>query len=257
MKHLFLSLFFIIGGIMFTNQANAKNCLMQNPEYAQTNPDFAEILTNLQEKISQHTDLPAHLHYLVLTEAHIAVHDTEGFKMLVQEALDQKVSPEQLQEAVYQAVPYCGLSHVRPFVAELNAVFQKNGIKPTSQKTTDKENRRQKGYEAQKEIFGDAIDKGYQNAPQGQLHFQELLSENCFGDYYTRTSLNLRERELLTFALLASLGFCEPQLKAHIAGNVNLKTDKKRLVETVTLLLPTIGYPRTLNALAAVNQMIP
>ena len=37
-------------------------------------------------------------------------------------------------------------------------------------------------------------------------------------DYYTRTGLDLKTRELLTFAMLASLGGSEPQLAGHVAA---------------------------------------
>jgi alkylhydroperoxidase/carboxymuconolactone decarboxylase family protein YurZ len=38
----------------------------------------------------------------------------------------------------------------------------------------------------------------------------KILSANCFGDYYTRTGLDLKMRALPTFSIIASLGGCEP-----------------------------------------------
>ena len=58
-------------------------------------------------------------------------------------------------------------------------------------------------------------------------------------------------RELLTFAMLISLGGCEPQAKAHVAFNLNVGNDRAVLLSAVTQLLPFIGYPRTLNAASA------
>jgi len=52
------------------------------------------------------------------------------------------------------------------------------------------------------------------------------LSANCFGDYYTRTGLDLKTRELLTFSMLASLGGCEPQLLGHVAANLSVGNDR-------------------------------
>ena len=40
----------------------------------------------------------------------------------------------------------------------------------------------------------------------------------------------------MTFSLLVSLGGCEPQVKGHIAGNVNLGNDKAVLLAVVTQL---------------------
>ncbi|MGO9145594.1 MAG: carboxymuconolactone decarboxylase family protein [Desulfomonilia bacterium] len=69
--------------------------------------------------------------------------------------------------------------------------------------------------------------------------------------------MNLKTRELLTFSMLLSLGGCEPQLKGHIQGNLNIGNDKEILLSTVTQLLPYVGYPRTLNAIRCINEVVP
>jgi 4-carboxymuconolactone decarboxylase len=109
----------------------------------------------------------------------------------------------------------------------------------------------------QKEIFGNMIDKMYQESPANQIHIQKYLSANCFGDYYTRKGLDIKTRELLTFSMILSLGGCEPQLKGHIQGNLNVGNDKEVLLSVVTQLLPYVGYPRTLNAIRCLNEEVP
>ena len=56
---------------------------------------------------------------------------------------------------------------------------------------------------------------------------------------------------------MISQGGCEPQVKGHIVGNVNVGNDKQILLNTVTALLPYIGYPRSLNAISCINEVIP
>lgn len=53
------------------------------------------------------------------------------------------------------------------------------------------------------------------------------------------------------------MGGAESQVKGHIRGNVNVGNDKQRLIDVTTQLLPYIGYPRTLNALNCLNEVIP
>lgn len=77
---------------------------------------------------------------------------------------------------------------------------------------------------------------------------------NCFGDYYTRNGLDLKQRELITFCFLMAQGGCEPQLTAHAKGNMNLGNDKDFLIKVVSQCLPYIGYPRSLNAVGCVNK---
>ena len=57
--------------------------------------------------------------------------------------------------------------------------------------------------------------------------------------------------------MLVSLGGCEPQVKGHVTGNLKVGNDRTRLIDVVTQLLPYIGYPRTLNALRAIDEVIP
>ncbi len=97
----------------------------------------------------------------------------------------------------------------------------------------------------------------YEESPANQIHIQKYLSANCFGDYVTRKGLDTKTRELLTFSMLLSLGGCEPQLKGHIQGNLNVGNDKATLLSVVTQLLPYTGYPRSLNAIRCLNEVIP
>ena len=69
------------------------------------------------------------------------------------------------------------------------------------------------------------------------------LSAYCFGDFYTRKFLTIPERELLTFAILAAQGGCEPQVKAHVGGNAAVGNKKETLLAALTVCLPYIGFP--------------
>ena len=136
-------------------------------------------------------------------------------------------------------------------------IFYSEALPLEPQSTTTPETRMAKGLALQKEIFGEMIDNMYKQSPANQLHIQEFLSDNCFGDYLTRTGLNVKTRELLTYSMLISMGGAESQVKGHIVGNVKVGNNKETLLSVTTQLLPYIGYPRTLNALNCLNEMIP
>ena len=91
-------------------------------------------------------------------------------------------------------------------------------------------------------------------APEGQEHIQDYLSAFCFGDIYTRGVLDLKTRELLTLCIISALGGCESQVKSHVQGNLSVGNSKQTLVDAMTQCLPYMGFPRTLNALACINQ---
>lgn len=128
---------------------------------------------------------------------------------------------------------------------------------PDPGSTTTPETRFQHGLALSKVIFGETIDSMYQQSPADQQHINRFLSANCFGDTYTRTGLDVKTRELLTFSMLLALGGCEPQLKGHIMGNLKVGNDRETLMAVITQLLPFVGCPRTLNAMRCLNQVIP
>jgi len=178
---------------------------------------------------------------------------------MVGAALTVGLTPVVIKEILYQSAPYVGVAKVFDFLHATNEVLQSKGVSLplAGQSTTTPETRFEKGFAAQKTIFGEAIDKMRQQAPKDQLHIQDFLAANCFGDYYTRNGIDLKTRELLTFAMLISLGGCEPQVKGHVTGNLKIGNDRARLIDVVTQLLPYIGYPRTLNALRAIDEVLP
>ena len=93
------------------------------------------------------------------------------------------------------------------------------------------------------------------SAPEGQQHFNRFFFVFCFGDFYTRYGLNDQQRELITFTFIATLGGCENQLRGHIQGNLSVGNDKEKLISAITVMLPYIGFPRSLNAVAIVNEI--
>src|SRR5919206_1656065 len=128
-----------------------------------------------------------------------------------------------------------------------NDILSERGVQlpVEGQSTTTPETREAKGLALQKEIVGaERIDRMYASARPDEIHFQRLLSANCFGDYVTRSGLDLRTRELLTFAMLVSMGGCDPQVRGHVAANLRVGNDRALLLGVITQLLPFIGYPR-------------
>ena len=86
-------------------------------------------------------------------------------------------------------------------------------------------------------------------------HIATWLVSHCFGDWYTRGGLSTAEREMITFCFIAAQGGCESQLRSHTAGNVNCGNDRAFLIKVVSTMCPFIGYPRTLNAMAVVDEV--
>ncbi|WP_407281820.1 carboxymuconolactone decarboxylase family protein [Methanolobus sp. WCC1] len=225
-----------------------------------TDPELMEVFNNFTfDEVISYGNLDTKTRMMVILSSMIASQTLSEYKVMLEGALNIGVTPIEVKEIVYQSIPYVGFAKAVDFVHASNEILKNRGIELPleGQSTTSPETRFEKGLEVQKQIFGPIIDQMYEAAPKNQIHIQKYLSANCFGDYYTRKGLDVKMRELLTFSMLLSLGGCEPQLKGHIMGNLNVGNDKETLLSTVTQLLPYIGYPRTLNAIAALNELIP
>jgi 4-carboxymuconolactone decarboxylase len=190
----------------------------------------------------------------------IAVGAVTEYRILLGAALESGVTPVQMKEIVYQAGAYVGIARVVDFLHATNEILTDRGITLPleGQSTTTPATRMTDGLAKQKEIVGaDAVDAMYAGVPADARRFQEFLSGNCFGDHYTRDGLDMQQRELITFSMLTALGGADGQVKGHVRANLNVRNTRAQLLDVLTVLLPFIGYPRTLNGLAAVNEIAP
>lgn len=219
----------------------------------ETDSEFMErydyFVQEVEKEIQQ--QLPKTTRYMVILAALLGCQGIEEFKEQLPKALEAGISPVQIKEIVYQATDYLGFGRVRSFLHITNQVFLDRGVSLPleGQSTTTLENRLEKGTEAQVEIFGEHMKEAWKAGCMNRW-----LAENCFGDYYTRGGLNLKEREMITFCYLIAQGGCEPQVTAHAKGNMNLGNDKEFLMKVVFQCLPYIGYPRSLNAISCINK---
>lgn len=233
--------------------------LFDNFERIEKNdPEFHEIFKNFAyDEVLEYSNLDEKETVLVILASLIACQSPKAFKKILLSSINKYITPEEVKELLYQSVPYVGFGRAHNFFGVVIKVFDKKGIDlPLEERSnTTPENRRQKGREIQDRYFGvEMIDALYDNAPEGQKHFNTFLEGYCFGDFYTRDGLNDPQRELITFTFIATLGGCENQLRGHTQANLNVGNDKEKLVSAVTVILPYIGFPRSLNALAIVNE---
>jgi len=224
-----------------------------------TDPELIEIFDNFAfDEVLSHGSLDARTRLMVQLAATIASQALRDYRVMIRPALIVGVTPIEIKEIVYQAVPYVGMAKVFDFLLATNDVLKENGVELPlpGQATTTPEDRAEKGLAIQKLIIGQSmVEKLYASAPDDQKHIQRFLSANRFGDHLTRSGIDVPTRELLTFSMLVSLGGCDPQVKGHVAANLHVGNGRTKLIDVLTQLLPFIGYPRTLNGLRAVDEI--
>lgn len=225
----------------------------------ENDPEFSELFYNFVfDEVIKQNDLEDRTRIMAILATLIGCQGIDEFKVMLPVALKLGVTPVEVKEIVYQSVAYLGIGRIRPFLKVTNDILEKQGVKLPldNQSTTNKENRLEKGIQAQVDIFGEGMKEFYKSGPEESRHINYWLAENCFGDYYTRTGLNHKEREMITFCFLSAQGGCEIQLISHVLANIRLGNDKEFLIKIISQCLPFIGYPRSLNALRCVNNAV-
>lgn len=82
----------------------------------------------------------------------------------------------------------------------------------------------------------------------------EMLQKFIFGEVFQTGDLTLKQREMITCITLATMQTL-PQLKAHAGAALNVEVTPEELREVMYLTAPFIGFPKMLNAVAAVNEV--
>ena len=214
---------------------------------------LARIFSRLTADVASRAALPERDRRLAVLSACMGCGGTDAFRAELADALDAGFPPEAAREAVMQATAYLGMGRALSFVQAAAEIFAADGVSFPPE-PEDGGDRAARGEAMQVAIFGEGMRGFHASGDALARPVNLLLSENCFGDYYVRGGLSARERELVTFCLLAAQGGCEAQLAGHVAGNFNVGNDAAYLGKAVLCILPWIGYPRSLNALACVRN---
>lgn len=99
-------------------------------------------------------------------------------------------------------------------------------------------------------------------APTGQFpaarlapDFYDHVQQSAFGDLWSRADLPVRDRSLITVAVLTAIGQTE-ELRAHLAGARNVGLSRTELVEAIMHVSIYAGVPATNAALRVAADVL-
>jgi 4-carboxymuconolactone decarboxylase len=115
---------------------------------------------------------------------------------------------------------------------------------------------RERGERLLRQVDGDKVADNLLRAYEEVApDFTRYLVEFAFGEIYARPG-DLRQRELVAIASLATMGGCDAQLETHVHGALNVGLTQAEVVEAVMTLIPYIGFPKALSAMAIVKRVV-
>lgn len=215
-------------------------------------PEFTEIMTRfIFGDVAYAGNLDSTISELITLVVMTTNQTLPQLKEHIGSALNKGATPVQIKESIYQCAPFIGFSKVLIALDTVNEVFAERNITLPieSQRQVNEEERYKKGLEIQFPIYGNEIKDLMKELPGGLGEaISRYLTEVCFGDFYTRTGLDIKTRELLMLCVLATLG-ADKQILAHTVGNIKVGNSKETILTAIVHCLPLIGFPRTFNAI--------
>ena len=117
-----------------------------------TDPEFTERFANFAfDEVINESKLDDKTRFIVIIATIIGCQGLDEFEVMVPAALSFGITPIELKEIVYQAVPYLGIARVFPFLRCINDIFEERKIKLPldKQATTTMDDRLKEGNQAQ------------------------------------------------------------------------------------------------------------
>ena len=170
--------------------------------------------------------------------------------------LNTGATPLEVREIIYQCAPFIGFPKTLNAIEIMNQVFIEKGINLPLEyaATTDETNRYNLGKNIQNPIYGDEIENALSSVPNKMgKDVSNLLTEVCFGDFYTRKGLDIKTRELLVLAILTTTGNTDT-LNSHIKGNLKIGNSKETIAAVIIQCMPYTGFPNAIKALKVLQD---
>ena len=114
--------------------------------------------------------------------------------------------------------------------------------------------RYEQGMRIRRKVLGDAhVDAAEASKTDFDAAFQALITEGAWGGVWARETISLRERSMLTIALLAACGNFD-ELPMHIRATANTGASPDDVIEALLHVAVYAGVPKANRAIAIARE---
>jgi 4-carboxymuconolactone decarboxylase len=112
------------------------------------------------------------------------------------------------------------------------------------------------GMATRRRVLGDAhVDRAEAGKTALDADFQAFITEAAWGSVWSRPGLTLRERSIVTLALLAALGNHE-ELAMHVRATARTGASPQDMAEAMLHVAVYAGVPRANHALKLIKETL-
>ena len=113
-----------------------------------------------------------------------------------------------------------------------------------------------RGLAKRKQVLGDDhVERSLDQASEFTRPMQELATEYCWGEIWTRDGLDLRERSLINLGMLTALNRSH-ELAVHVRGAVRNGCTREEIQETLLQAAVYCGMPAGLEAFRVADEAL-
>jgi 4-carboxymuconolactone decarboxylase len=113
----------------------------------------------------------------------------------------------------------------------------------------------EKGLKIRREVVGDAyVDASLKNADEFSQPMQELVTQYCWGDVWSRPGIDRRTRSLMNLSMIAALNRPD-ELHTHVRGAINNGVTKAEIQEAFLQVAVYCGMPAGLGSFKIARQV--
>lgn len=116
--------------------------------------------------------------------------------------------------------------------------------------------RHEAGMAVRRRVLGsEHVDRSLANASDFAMPMQELVTEYCWGEIWTRPGLALRERSIANLGMLTALNRNE-ELKVHVRGALNNGLSPAEIQEVLLQAAIYCGVPAAMSSFRVAQATI-
>lgn len=110
------------------------------------------------------------------------------------------------------------------------------------------------GSDAMKELFSNEVRAGMEEIKKISPEFWDMLVSFGFGDIYTRETLSLSQREIVTLTALITQG-AFGQLKVHLEAALKVGLKQDEIIEIIIQCAAYAGFPKAVQAMGIAGEV--
>jgi len=115
--------------------------------------------------------------------------------------------------------------------------------------------RYEEGLAVRRAVLGsEHVDKSFRSADDFTRPMQELITEYCWGEIWTRPGLDRRTRSFIILAMLTALNRPH-EIRLHVRGALNNGLTKKELMEVFMQSAIYCGIPAAVDAMRIAKEV--